>query len=242
MRRRFKPRRSFRRFRRGVRPPTENGQQRWERGEIGFQAQIPVSDDFTTFTQVVSLAQISKHTFDTSIVSGRNAVFFENAVRCLEIGGIVMDLGVNQASIDGFLIENNLAFARAGFVLCHDRLDTSGIPNAISPTWGQANVPMVDPSGLSVSDEDTDFPSRVLLRRATVVDWSSSITTSVANVHDHGFLTRQWHVNRRLKLALPDSSGLFLHLYWAHNGLFPAEFAPVLNYWMVGSIYYRFKL
>jgi len=244
MRRRFQKRRSFPR-RRGLRKPAEHGTGRWERGELGSDQTLVVSDDFTNFTLVTSLGQISGHTFDAGDTQGvRNAVFFENAIRRLEVGGLVFDAGVRVPARDSNIIEDSGAYCIAGMCLVYDRLATDGVPLSLSPSWGRANVPMVTPSGLDTNDADTDFPTRILWRKSTIVDWTCSAQTSIVNRFERPTYPHTWSVNLRTRLQLPDDYGLFLHQWFRLPSArtFPIDFAPEIDFWLIGSIFYRFKL
>lgn len=247
-RRTFKRRPTGFRRRTGLRTVTQNGAQRWERGEIGHINGLAVDEDVETFTLSISVAQLAGHILprnDTDQI--RAAVSVENMTRAMEIGGISMDLGFNVPAIqpggnDNFGTDHGL-FCMVGAVLFVDRLDSSGVPNALSPQYGRAGTPMADPSTLVGPGlfENNDFPQRILWRRSSHVDFSvQDLGTNVYRAERQVFQPH-WHVNRRLRIRLPDDQGLFL-AYWTRRASnWPDETTMSLRCYMAGSLYYRIR-
>lgn len=242
-------RRSFRSFRRpfrrgaGLRTPRENGAGRYERGELISLQTFGVESDPTSFTLVTSLAQISGHTLAVSDATTlSNQVFFENSLRSLDVGGLVFDCGVQQVQDDNDFSEVRDAYCIAGMALVVDRLDNAGVPDAITVPWGQANVPQAAAGQLNSTEEDLDWPMRILWRRQTYVQFGVAFITTGNVVQTVGTNQQSWHANLRPKVKLTDQFGLFLHQWVRVPETYPAELTQDLRFWFSGSIYYRWRL
>lgn len=247
MKRRFQSRRPRRFGRRGVRNVTENGSGRWERGELGFNVETVVNDDLTIDNLVISMGQITGHLGDTSTAAtARSSVALESMARGLEIGGVVFDCGIvrNPQGSNGTPgLEDAGTAVRAGFCLVTDRLQSDGTPASIAASWGDASVPQGSPNLIAPGDSDEDFPMRLHWRRSTILDWrvNDALSTSIQQWQTP-ITTTQWFANLRLRKRLPDTQGLFMHVWWNRLGFpAPAERDFVLNFWLAGSIYYRVK-
>lgn len=244
MRRRFQPRRSFRRFRKGGTHRPRTGI-RWQRA------------NFMTFT-VLTVNNVSDQTFNTAILMARTMNLGDittgtgrstaDLVRGIEIGGVVLDYGIKDQS--SYIAGSSTAALQLlnTFMLCSDRLDSFGSPNAAaSMQLGRTQPPMVQVSAANPSAlaEDVDFPLQIhwrkteeILHTATPV---SGEGVDLFGLDGQQVQTRRGTLNKRLRLFLDDYHGLFFVFSGTTGPAYASGFTRVFDVWVAGSIYYRTK-
>lgn len=166
-------------------------------------------------------------------------------IRRIEIGGVVLSCGMIRTTLlQGDLnVGVNMHYKQV--TLCVDRLTAAGAPVAAATVpWHLGQIPAVSGSFSDGSQEDVDFPTRVLFRRTEPgMMWENFDETdaSLGIAFGDGSQVRPAaiHLNKRLRLPLDDEHGLFL----CFSVLNPADYAGGVSVgyrcWFSGTIYYR---
>jgi len=227
-------RRSFRRSaprrfkRRGVRVITET--KRWESANFFFSelfTATPLTSDVVAW-DLMSVAHFSNF--------GTDPRQLQDAIRTVEIGGIVWDTNVEPA---GSSAASAFGGARFFEVLATDRLDVNDNPaSLVNMDWSLTQSPV---SGSGSGAVDGDFPTRIHLRRTKSALGAPSNPTA-AQV---GFATRDalsqapWRTQSvRIKGGLGDRQGIFFF----HQLLNEDDNVTVTTTVQIaGTLYYRIR-
>lgn len=200
---------------------------------------LPDSPGVTTliFTQLATTSTLG----DPGTPDGRA---LGAALRHLDIGGLVFDYEVSVANGPeedalASLIEGKM-YCMVGLVV--DRLDGSGQPASVG-SWDpfDNSIPVTDPGSISPV-RDFLRPQRLLWQRTICWDYlTRTFSGEALNVpNDQRVAIRNPTVNKRLRLRLEDDLGLYFIRAYRPSSAFGIGFIPLSDFWIRGSIYYRY--
>lgn len=236
-------RRSFSRFR-GKRlhhAPRKAG--RYQRGNFFLTSTNFVNAPNQNNNIVLVLAKISE------IIAPVNSTTtsINEAVKNLDIGGIKFKYVVQDQTPTTFIGNNSVV--RVGAVqtlVCSDRLDQGGLPEAITTGWNLNTTPTALASAQSAADLDSVYPTRVHWRNMHLIglqEIERSVTTTNTWVNRQpNVRSSEGSANLKLRLRLDDEHGLTFHHCFSTDSTFPTPGAEVdYKLWLAGSIWYRFS-
>jgi len=174
------------------------------------------------------------------------------AARHIDVGGVVMDYGIDVAN-GPFADDPEPALGTGRmFVMCAlvvDRMDGDGLPTALvswDPFQSSTPVASVTATTPTANTLDIDRPTRMLWQRTFNLDYRSRIfvTPTTGNLYvpnDQRVAIRHGTLNKRLKVRLTDELGLYFVRAYRASAVFDLdENTPAANAWFRGSIYYRY--
>lgn len=231
-----------RNYGRGLRRPKEPS--RWEVGQFYLANITNITDAGNNPNVIVtSLAQITDHFGVTNTSQG---ITLDNAVRFLEIGGIVFRYEIIAgASIPGAIPDNTNEFTNRvdwRVLLVSDRLDALGQPTSI-PNWFNTTAPVIAAASASGEDIDDNYPTRIHWQNYHGTTWSNreGNGTGALNSQTIHVDNRRGGANLRLRLRLDDQTGLFWHFAQAHTSSDGTENVFTGQLRITGTIYYRWR-
>lgn len=219
---------------------TPHRPRKWERGNIYFQFEHDHSALQNILT-VIPIAQVINIGDGNTSGLGRN---LSEAVRHLEIGGVVYDFLVERDNESGFTPPNqgDAGYVDARILLVSDRLDAliPPAPVALQTNWFTNTQPL---TGLAeAQDEQTQFPTQIHrqhFRRCSFGSFDlASVSGSVARTVTVEAL--RGSSNLRLRLRLSDEDVLAFHLATHIDSAAEQELGLAVRITITGTIFYRY--
>lgn len=243
-------RRSFSSFRPRRRRSALNWQKadrprKWQMGNLftTLNQNVPNTSD-TTVNTAILLAR-TQNLGETTTGPGRAMA---EMTRRVEIGGVVLSFGYFNPDLD-LSLDPKVESAYMQYTLAVDRLDVSGAPAAMANVaWQRNTLPALQVTAAlpGTSEEDVDFPTRILWRQTQLEDGSRvNGTNSLAGLQflqNIGTRPMSSHLNKRLRLPLDDEHGLFFCFSSIKAADYAGGVAKIIRLWLTGSIYYRVVL
>jgi len=230
-------------FARRGRSPS-NGR-RYERGNIWLEQDITIQNTSDNTTNVaVELASVF-NSVDVSIPEGRARM---SAMKGIEVGGLVLDIGFEIGSVSIDLTASDVQNALwMTTYLVSDRVANNSAPVcAAGYDYYEPSVPFLDPTGSSSGQtEDFDMPTQIHWMQTSRMDFTQILLTDPVEGALHAVNDQRVHarrdakLNKKLRLFLDDQHGLYL-VFSLHTG---AAWAIGVTYgvkaWLHGSVYWR---
>lgn len=236
-------RRSYGRRRSSSRMRPVHEPRRWERGNFRFA--VDHLHDPSNGPEILTTVPIAQpdHIIDFS-TAGSVADSLSQAVRCLEIGGIVLHAFCVPTDIGGPVQPDlgDLAMIEARMLLVSDRLDASvpPIPIALACDWFTNTQPVVYTA--EDKDRETNFPTQIHHQEAWLSCRSGS--TPVSLTGDIPYLTTVESVRRtrskRLRLRLQDRETLEFQFASQLSSGADETHNYAVRFLVIGTIYYRY--
>jgi len=235
----FKPRfgnRSSRSRLRTVQPT-----QRWSRGNFALSPTLTVDGPNQNVQVVIPLAQIYDHVFGGTNSAAR---FTGNElVRTMEVGGVVFDAQMWLLPQGATVPMDAQMYGQ--MLLCSDRLDDVGNPVALGGNFFTNTAPVVLSTAAELQDNDATFPTRVHWRHGAALGAQIAQSDDITNIwvpNPVGVRT-QWSKSLRLRLRLDDTTGFNFYAQLSTPSTYPAIIgvSTDVQFWFVGSIYYRIR-
>lgn len=235
----FKRRAGSSRFRSRTRLQAPHRPRKWERGNI----YLPVEHDHSSEEQILTvlpIAQVINIADGDSTTAGRG---LSQAVRSLEIGGIVYTAFFAKDNESGFVppAQGDDGGIMCRLLLVSDRLDASTPPQpaALTTNWFTNTQPV---TGLAeLQDEQAQFPTQIHHQHARLLDFGQYPTNELLATSPRSVLTETIRAtgNVRLRLRLSDLDCLAFHVT---TKVSEAETALALScrITIVGTIFYRY--
>lgn len=221
---------------------------RWEVCNLVFQNGSFVTASANTFTGVVAMAMVFDRLGDQADGQGRAIT---NAVRALEIGGVVLSwrIFMESSPIANFNAQGTGPSVNQfdhRVLICSDRVDNAGNPNSV-PDWFAPGIPLTSVSTTTpaANADDIEFPLRIHHQWHRGHNNETYTSESVSGGFPQTQFTEQLRgsCNLRLRLRLQDDTGLFFHFA---TRILDAEVAAPAGWafavHVVGTMYYRFRL
>lgn len=235
----FRRRSSNSRFRSVKRLQTPHRPRKWERGNFF----LPVEHDHSTEEQlltVLPIAQVINIMDGDSTAPGRS---LSQAVRFLEIGGIIYTAFFARDNESGFVPppQGSDGGIMVRLLLVSDRLDSSTppAPTALQTQWFTNTQPV---TGLAeLQDEQTQFPTQIHHQHARLLEFGSFDLDSVSGSTPRSTVVENLRAtgNVRLRLRLSDEDCLAFHIA-SRVGEAETTLDLSARITIVGTIFYRY--
>jgi len=230
---------------------------RWEVARMSIDAQRTLVEGANSETvEYFHLASIA--TSFASLAGGspeaRTGAVFAGLNRSLEIGGLVFDyLHDHTGDVSGTFLANELSYD-VHMSLLVDRItkDGAGTPfpasvGTYAPFFATFPSALYNTVGPIDTTEPADMPTRILWERNLFVDFRpkelNNDVEGVLYVPQNQRLARsEAVVNRRLKLRLDETQGLYLCHAVRNSNAFGGSGAELdYRFRLLGKLYYRFR-
>lgn len=215
---------------------------RWQAANFCLNGGLVMDANGADNNLVIVLATIGNRVGDSNTAQGRT---LNSMARSMEIGGVVMEWSFRTTLVfasEPVGSDQNAAF-QTQVILCSDRLQADDQPASIDCNWF-TNTPPIS-TALSTEDQDreTNYPTRIHLRRSHRFDVGFTDPPSVlGTLRSAGVTTYAsgGRANLRLKLRLSDEQALCIHVpsqVTEQNEATINEIATDYN--ITGTLYYR---
>jgi len=222
----------FSRFRRNrTHQPKRTGH--WTRGNFNLILDTVMDTELEPSLTIAPLGQIALHLAPDTATEAQQ-------IRFLEIGGIVFDW---QMMLDDVVQDSDAGLwnVQNQMLIVTDRLDSDGIPVALTPNWFTNTTPITLAASAEGQDEDTKYPTRVHWRHSRCFNGGGvAAPTILGGIYPSQTVVQmQGSANLRLRLRLDDEHCLAVHVTSQISDDAGVLTQVAMRFMLTGSIYYR---